>query len=210
MADCCSNSACEVEQLGRRQRTTLLWVLWINVVLFVVEGTAGILASSAALLADALDMLGDAFVYGVSLYAVSRGALWKARAAELKGWIMLLFGLGVLGQVLYKVLVPEVPHHPTMGAVGFLALAGNAVCLWLLWRHRAEDVNMRSVWLCSRNDIVANVSVLGAGAAVWALHAQWPDLVVGVAIAALFLKSAFGVLREAREERLQAGASARA
>jgi Co/Zn/Cd efflux system component len=207
MADCCANSACEIEKLRDRQRSTLLWVLWINAGLFLVEGTAGLLASSTALLADALDMLGDALVYGFSLYVVSRGALWKARAATLKGWIMLLFGVGVLAEALYKMLVPALPHAPTMGVIGALALAGNALCLWLLWRHRAEDINMRSVWLCSRNDIVANTAVLGAGAAVWALHSRWPDILVGLAIAGLFLSSAIHVLRAAAEERRAATAS---
>lgn len=201
MADCCTNSACEVEKLRERQRATLLWVLWINASLFVVEGTAGVLASSTALLADALDMLGDALVYAFSLYAVAQGALWKARAATFKGWIMLIFGLAVLGQAVYKMLVPELPHYPTMGVVGALVLAGNALCLWLLWRHRTEDVNMRSVWLCSRNDIIANVAVLGAAAAVMALGSRWPDILVGLAIAALFLSSAVHVLRDAAAER---------
>lgn len=201
MSDCCANTACEVEKLRERQRTTLLWVLWINAALFVIEGTAGLLASSTALLADALDMLGDALIYGFSLYVVARGALWKARAASLKGWIMLLFGLGVLGQAGYKMLVPELPHYPTIGVIGALALAGNALCLWLLWRHRAEDINMRSVWLCSRNDIVANIGVLGAGASVWALHSRWPDILVGIAIAGLFLSSSVHVLRAAARER---------
>ena len=201
MSDCCAASACEVEKLRDRQRSTLLLVLWINAGLFLIEGTAGLLASSTALLADALDMLGDALIYGFSLYVVSRGALWKARAAAAKGWIMLLFGVAVLGQAIHKMLVPELPHYPTMGVIGALALAGNAWCLWLLWRHRAEDINMRSVWLCSRNDIVANLAVLGAGAAVWLLHSRWPDIVVGLAIAALFLSSAIHVLREAARER---------
>jgi Co/Zn/Cd efflux system component len=98
-------------------------------------------------------------------------------------------------------LVPELPHYPTMGGVGALALAGNAVCLWLLWRHRTDDINMYSVWLCSRNDIVANLAVLGAGAAVWALHSRWPDILVGLAIAVLFLSSSVHVLREAAKER---------
>lgn len=207
MSDCCAASACEVEKLRDRQRSTLLLVLWINAGLFLIEGTAGVLASSTALLADALDMLGDALIYGFSLYVVSRNALWKARAAAAKGWIMLLFGVAVLGQAIHKMLVPELPHYPTMGVIGALALAGNAWCLWLLWRHRAEDINMRSVWLCSRNDIVANVAVLGAGTAVWLLHSRWPDIVVGLAIAALFLSSAIHVLREAARERQAAQSS---
>jgi cation diffusion facilitator family transporter len=201
MSDCCENSACTLEKLREGQRATLLWVLWINAALFVVEGTAGVLASSTALMADALDMLGDALVYGFSLYVVSRDALWKARAATFKGWIMLVFGLGVLAQAIHKMLVPEMPHAPTIGVIGTLALTANAVCLWLLWRHRAEDINMHSVWLCSRNDIVANLAVLGAGAAVWLLHSRWPDILVGLAIAALFLSSAVHVLRRAAQER---------
>jgi len=108
---------------------------------------------------------------------------------------MLLFGLGVLGQAVYKMLVTDMPHYPTMGAIGALALAGNAVCLWLLRRYRTEDINMHSVWLCSRNDIVDNLAVLDAGAAVWALHSRWPDILVGLAIAALFLSSSVQVLR---------------
>ena len=201
MSDCCAASACEIEKLRDRQRSTLLLVLWINAVLFVIEGAAGVLASSTALLADALDMLGDALIYGFSLYVVSGDALWKARAAALKGWVMLLFGVAVLGQAVYKVIVPELPYYPTMGVVGTLALVGNAWCLWLLWRHRFDDINMRSVWLCSRNDIVANVAVLGAGAAVWVLQSRWPDIIVGLAIAALFLSSSFYVLRAAARER---------
>jgi len=114
---------------------------------------------------------------------------------------MLLFGLGVLAQAIYKMLVSELPNAPTMGLVGALALASNAACLWLLWRHRTEDINMRSVWLCSRNDIVANLAVLGAGATAWALHSSWPDILVGLAIAVLFLSSSVQVLREAAKER---------
>jgi len=207
MSDCCTNSACDVEKLRDRQRSTLLWALWINTTLFIIEGTAGLLASSTALLADALDMLGDALIYGFSLYVVSRGALWKARAAVLKGWTMLSFGLGVLGEAVYTMLVLELPHYPTIGGVGALALAGNAVCLWLLWRHRTEDINMHSVWLCSRNDIVANLAVLGAGAAVWALHSRWPDILIGLAIAVLFLSSSVHVLREAAKEKRAAALS---
>ena len=115
---------------------------------------------------------------------------------------MFLFGLGVLGQAVYKMRVPELPHYPTMGLAGALAFSGNAVCLWLLWRHREEDINMHSVWLRSRNDIIANVAGLGAGAAVWALHSRWPDILVGLGIAVLFLSSAARVLcRAARERR---------
>lgn len=196
MRDCCTSAGCEVEKLRARQSRTLLVVLAINAVMFLVEITAGVLSGSTALLADSLDMLGDSLVYAFSLLVVARSVRWKAIAALAKGGIMGLFGLFVLGQAVYKVFHPETPTAVTIGAVGMLALAANAACFGLLWRHRAEDVNMRSVFLCSRNDIIANIAVLGAAFGVWASQSQWPDLVVGVAIAALFLQSAFGVIRD--------------
>jgi Co/Zn/Cd efflux system component len=197
MSDCCADTQCEIDKLRLRQRNVLVAVLAINAVLFLVESAAGLIASSTALVADSLDMLGDALVYGFSLYVVTRNDLWKARAASVKGWIMLGFGASVLAQALYKVVFPELPSFQIIEVIGLLALAANSVCLGLLWRHRADDVNMRSVWLCSRNDIIANVSVLFAGVCVWALSSQWPDVVVGIGIAALFLKSAVAVLRDA-------------
>jgi Co/Zn/Cd efflux system component len=143
-------------------------------------------------------MLGDTLVYGFSLYVVARGPLWQARAAVAKAAVMGLFGVFVLGQLAYKLLVPQLPAVATMGAVGALALIANGACFSVLWRHRAEDINMRSVWLCSRNDLIANVSVLLAALAVWATQSPWPDIVVGALICALFLRSAFLVAREAR------------
>ena len=201
MTDCCSNAAGELDKLVDRQRTTLVLVLCINAVLFVVEAGAGLMAGSAALVSDALDMLGDALIYGFSLYVVALGALWKVRAAMVKGWVMLGFGLGVLALAVYRMLAGDLPHHPTMGVAGALALVGNASCLGLLWRHRADDINMKSVWLCSRNDIIANLSVLGAAAGVWALQSKWPDFLVGVAIAILFMRSATTVLLESYAQR---------
>jgi Co/Zn/Cd efflux system component len=164
--------------------------------LFVVEAAAGLLANSTALLADSLDMLGDSFVYGFSLYVLWRSAAWKAKAALLKGGIMALFGAGVLVELIYKIISGIIPTAETMGIIGALVLFGNGVCFLLLYRHRFDDLNMRSTWLCSRNDIIANISVLVAAIGVKAFDASWPDILVGAAIAALFLKSAFTVLRE--------------
>ena len=194
MSDCCASAGCEVEKLRTRQFKTLVAVLLINAAMFVVEVTAGVLSGSTALLADSLDMLGDALVYGLSLFVVARSVRWKAASALAKGGIMALFGLFVLGQAIYKVIIPETPAAVTIGSVGILALVANGACLALLWRHRAEDVNMRSVFVCSRNDIIANVAVLGAAFGVWTSQTQWPDVIVGLAIAALFLRSAFGVI----------------
>ena len=200
MADCCNDKACEIEALHSRQSSVLKIVLGINAVMFVVELTAGLLASSVSLVADSLDMLGDALVYGFSLYVVARGARMKAISALFKGGIMAAFGLFVLGQAIYKIIVPQVPVFEAIGAIGLLALAANGLCLVLLWRHRADDINMKSVWLCSRNDIVANVSVLFAAFGVWLTGTGWPDILVGLTLAVLFLRSALFVLRAATTE----------
>ena len=197
MADCCDDKACEIEALRNRQSSTLKIVLGINAAMFIIELTVGLINGSVSLVADSLDMLGDALVYGFSIYVVARGARMKAKAALFKGGIMAAFGLFVLGQAVYKIVFPQVPIFEAIGAIGLLALAANSICFVLLWRHRADDINMSSVWLCSRNDIIANVSVLFAAVGVWLTRSGWPDILVGLALAALFLRSAFFVLRGA-------------
>jgi Co/Zn/Cd efflux system component len=200
MADCCSDKACDIEALRNRQSSTLKIVLGINAVMFIVELTAGLIGSSVSLVGDSLDMLGDALVYGFSIYVVARGARMKAKAALFKGGIMAAFGLFVLGQAVYKMLFPQIPVFEAIGAIGLLALVANSICFVLLWRHRSDDINMSSVWLCSRNDIIANVWVLFAAGGVWVTRSGWPDILVGLALAALFLRSALFVLREAITE----------
>jgi Co/Zn/Cd efflux system component len=197
MAGCCEDKACAVEALRARQSGTLKTVLGINAVMFIVELVAGLSAGSTALLSDALDNLGDALTYGASLYAVGRGPRAKARVAALKGFLILSAGVYVLGMVIYRLLVPGVPVFETMGAVSILALAANGACLGLLWKHRAEDINMSSVWECSRNDIASNISVFIAAGAVWITGSGWPDLAIGAVLAVLFLRSALRVLRAA-------------
>ncbi len=196
MSDCCNDKACEIEALKAKQSSTLKAVLGINATMFGVELVAGIAAGSVALVADSLDMLGDALVYGFSLYAVTRGLREKAISALLKGGIMAAFGLTVLIQAFFKALHPEAPVVELIGVIGAMALIANGSCLALLWRHRADDINMRSVWLCSRNDIIANVSVLVAAAGVWALDSAWPDILVGTALAILFFRSSVHVIRD--------------
>lgn len=197
MDSCCENKACALEALRERQGRTLKIVLAINAVMFVAELGSGLAARSTALMSDALDNLGDALTYGASLYAVPRGAEAKARVALFKGGLILLAGLFVLGQVVYRLAVPAQPIFETMGAVSLLAAAANGTCLALLWKHRREDVNMSSVWECSRNDIASNLAVFVAAGAVWLFDARWPDLVVGGLLSALFLRSALRVLRDA-------------
>jgi Co/Zn/Cd efflux system component len=191
---------CEVRvDVPERQRRLLWIVLSINAAMFLVELVAGIAARSTALLADSADMLGDAIVYGFSLYVVARGAVWQARAALLKGLIMAAFGAGVLAQVVTKLLHGLHPSAETMGVVGSLALAANTVCLVLLWRRRHDDVNMRSAWMCSLNDVAGNAGVIAAGAAVALTASGWPDLLVGLMIAGLFCASAASILRSAAD-----------
>lgn len=197
MASCCEDKSCEVASL-RESHGRVLWiVLGINALMFVVEATAGLLAHSTSLLADALDMLGDALVYGFSLFVLARSMRWQAGAALAKGGFMLAFGLAVLAEAAYKVFHPVMPGVETMGVVGTIALAANIVCFSLLYRHRADNLNMSSTWLCSRNDLIANVGVLVAAGAAYLLASRWPDIIVGCIIAALFLRSAFSVLRDA-------------
>jgi Co/Zn/Cd efflux system component len=206
MADCCNDKACEIEALRDRQSSVLKIVLGINASMFVTELTVGLLASSVSLIADSLDMLGDALVYGFSLYVVARGARMKAISALFKGSIMAVFCLFVSGQAIYRIIVPQVPVFEAIGLIGMLALAANSLCLALLWRHRSDDINMHSVWLCSRNDIVANVSVVFAALGVWLTGSGWPDILVGLALAVLFLRSALFVLRTATTELRAIGA----
>lgn len=200
MADCCEDKACAIEALQGRQSSTLKIVLAINAVMFVVELAAGLMASSTALLSDSLDNLGDALTYGLSLYAVSRGARHKALVALFKGGLILTAGLFVLGQVVYRMAVPALPIFETMGIISVLALVANGSCLALLWKHRAEDINMGSVWECSRNDIASNVAVFVAAGGVWLTRSAWPDLLLGLLLALLFLRSAASVLRSAITE----------
>ncbi|MHB9022384.1 MAG: cation diffusion facilitator family transporter [Halothiobacillus sp.] len=196
MASCCEDKSCEVSVL-RESHSRVLWiVLFINAAMFVLEGGAGLLAHSTSLLADALDMLGDALVYGFSLFVLARSIRWQAGAALVKGSFMLLLGLGVLAEAMYKILHPVMPSAEIMGVVGGIALVANLICFLLLFRHRADNLNMSSTWLCSRNDLIANVGVLTAAGVSYILTSRWPDIVVGVVIAGLFLSSAFNVIRQ--------------
>lgn len=199
MGDCCDNDTA-LNLVRGRQAGTLKSVLTINVVMFMVIVAAALYSMSSALLADALDNLGDALTYGLSLYAVSRGPATKARVALFKGGLIFLAACGVAGQIVYKLFVPTVPVFEVMGLFAVLGLAANALCLWLLSRHRHDDVNMSSVWECSRNDAVSNLAVLGAAGAVWLTASGWPDLIVALCLVVFLMRSALSVLSSARTE----------
>lgn len=199
MSGCCDDD-CAIEALRERQRGTLQIVLAINAVMFLVIAAAALYGRSTALLADSLDNLGDALTYGLSLYAVSRGAAVKAKVALFKGGLIFLAACAVVAQVVYRLFVPGVPLFEVMGAFSLAALAANSICLYLLWRHRHEDVNMSSVWECSRNDIAANLSVFAAAGAVWFTGSGWPDTVVALALAWLLMRSARRVTASALAE----------
>lgn len=191
---------------SRGFRRALWAVIAINAVMFGVEMTAGALAGSQALQADALDFLGDSLTYGISLLVLGRSLKVRATAALLKGASLAAMGLWVLGSTAWQVLVLGVPSAPVMGAVGLLALAANLTSVLLLMRYKEGDANVRSVWLCSRNDAIGNVAVMLAAGAVWLTGTAWPDLAVAALMASLFLWSALQILRQALAERRSAAA----
>ncbi|MBI3993726.1 MAG: cation transporter [Candidatus Lambdaproteobacteria bacterium] len=207
MDDCCQARAQEIEQAHGAFGRVLWVVLAINAAMFVAEFGAGLVARSTALMADSLDMFGDAGIYALSLYALHRSARWKAGAALAKSLLMAAFGLVVIGDVTLKIAHGVAPSAPMMGGFGLLALAANLTCALLLLRFRAGEINMRSTWLCSRTDVLANLGVLVAAGLVAATQSLWPDVAIGLLIAGVFLHSALGVFREALGQ-LGAGAEA--
>ncbi len=208
MDQCCEAKAEELVALRDSQRRVLAVVLVVNIAMFCVEFGAGVLSGSTALLADSLDMLGDSLVYGFTLYVLHRNLAWRARAALAKGVVMAAFGLGVLLESAIRLGVGVPPRVPLMVGTGALALIANAFCFFLLWRHRADDINLRSTWLCSRNDLIGNGAVLVAAVLVAWSESIWPDVIVGVGIAGLFLRTATSVLRESLTELGRARSSA--
>jgi Co/Zn/Cd efflux system component len=199
MSGCC-NDGCAIDVLRERQRGTLRIVLGVNAIMFLVIVLAAIYGKSTALLADSLDNLGDALTYGLSLYAVSRSTDVKAKVALFKGGLIFLAACTVIAHAVYKFFVPIVPIFEVMGAFSLLGLAANSLCLYLLWRHRHEDVNMSSVWECSRNDIASNLSVFVAAGAVWLTGSGWPDILVALGLAWLLLRSSIRVISSAMGE----------
>ena len=211
--DACSSPVLDPGAAGKRLaglRRVLWAALAVNAAMFVVEIVASWYAGSTALLADAIDFLADTAAYGITLFVVAASTRWKASAALAKGVGMALFGLWVLGETVRRALDPAVPDAAVMGGVGVLALAANVIVAAILFARRGDDLNMRSVWLCSRNDAIANLAVLAAAAGVYATATAWPDLIAGALIVGLELTAAWSIMRQAvgvlRAPRAPAGA----
>jgi Co/Zn/Cd efflux system component len=202
MSNCCEHRPHEAAFTGdsARYRRTLWLITVMNAAMFLIEMVAGATAGSMALKTDALDFAADAVTYGISLWAISQPPLWRARVAYGKGISLLALGSFVLGMTVWRIINQEQPEPLVMGVVGFLALATNVTAALLLRRYQAGDANVRSVWLCSRNDAIGNVAVMIAAALVAWLGSPWPDLAVAGIMGTLFLNSAVKIIRQSRHE----------
>jgi len=200
MAGCCGENT-KFEGLSADYKRRLWLVIALNATMFVVEMTAGHFAKSQALQADALDFLGDALTYGISLAVIGASIQVRTNAALAKGVSLLLMGLWVFGSTVYRIFYAGVPEAQIMGVIGLLALLTNLASVLLLVRYKDGDANVRSVWLCSRNDAIGNVAVMFAALGVWGTSSGWPDLAVAMIMAGLFLSSAVQIMRQALAER---------
>jgi len=197
MADCCENKGCAIDAMKIKQSKTLKIVLLINICLFALTATFGLVANSASLLTESLDDLGDAITYALSLYVVYKSDKAKAKVALFKGLLILVGALFVLSQVISHVINQSVPLFETMGMVAVIALLGNLTCLYLLTKHKEQDINMSSVWECSKNDILNNLAVIAAAVIVWITNVGWADVLVGFVLSVLLIKSSIKVIKSA-------------
>jgi Co/Zn/Cd efflux system component len=200
MAACGCDSGCSTTSTSPRFRKALWVALALNAVMFAVELSAGLHSGSVSLLADAIDFAGDAANYGISLAVLSMGLLWRSRAALVKGFTMAGYGVFVIGKTVFTLYSGTVPEPFTMGVVAVLALLVNGGVAAMLYAYRDGDANMRSVWICSRNDAIGNVAVMLAAAGVAGTSSNWPDLAVAAVMALLALSGGVSVIRQARQE----------
>ncbi|MDO8610473.1 MAG: cation diffusion facilitator family transporter [bacterium] len=197
MPDCCELDNKELDLEKKKElKQIFIVVLVINFVMFVTEFIGGIISSSNALLADSLDMLGDALVYGISLFVINRPSNIRAKASLIKGFLMLLLGSFVVYKSILKIITPTIPQAETITLLGIFALVANLVSFLLLMKRRKEDINIRSAWICSRNDVIANIAVIGAGTLVSFFNSAWPDILVGLGISVLIIQSSVQVIIE--------------
>ena len=206
MGSCCENN-CAFDALHNKQRGTLIKVLWINAFMFISIAVAAFYGQSTALLSDSLDNLGDALTYGLSIYAVSKSSSTKANVALFKGLLIFLAACVVIAQIIYRLTNPVIPSYEIMSIFSVAGLIANGLCLYLLWRHRHEDINMSSVFECSRNDIASNLSVILAAVGVWIFNSGLPDIIIAALLATLLLNSSARVIKGALSELKQASSS---
>lgn len=204
----CSCSAPEPKSPAPGFRKALWIALWVNLAMFVVEGIASLSSGSVSLMADAIDFFGDSANYILSLTVLSMGMLWRGRAAMVKGITMAVFGLVVWARAVWVVQAGITPEPLTMGAVGLLALAANVSVAAILFKFREGDSDMRSVWLCSRNDAISNIAVMVAALGVFGTGTAWPDLVVAAIMGTLAITAGISVVRHARSDIAEAKACA--
>jgi cation diffusion facilitator family transporter len=197
MSDCAS--ACEegLGQLAKNHQLVLGLALTINAGMFFTEAIYGWLSESRALFADSLDMLGDAILLGSSIFVVKRSEKCRTTVSLIKGLLMGVFSFFILASVIYRYLYPGLPEAFTMGIIGGLALTANLFCAFLIYRYRSDDINMKSVWLCTRNDVLANFGVLVAAWGVVFTNSFWPDLIAGTLISILIFRSSLKIIQEA-------------
>lgn len=197
-ANCCNDV--KFDGVDPAYKRVLFIVIAINAFMFLVEMPMGFVGQSQALKADALDFLGDTLTYAISLAVIGKTATLRAKVALLKGLSLAAMGIWVLSSTLYSVFYIQTPTAMIMGSVGFAALAANVISVLLLMRFKDGDANVRSVWLCSRNDAIGNIMVMVAASGVWLSGSGWPDLIVAGCMASLFLSGAFTIIRQARHE----------
>lgn len=200
MAGCCGGNT-NFDGMSAHYKRILWWVIAINGVMFIIEMSAGIGAQSQALQADALDFLGDTLTYGISLWVIGKSLTLRSNVALFKGYSLLLMALWVFGSTLYRFFVLGSPDAFTMGGIALLAFTANVISVLLLMRYKDGDANVRSVWLCSRNDAIGNLVVLVAASGVWFSGSAMPDLIVAFILASLFLSSAFQIIKQAKLEK---------
>ena len=205
MANCCGNDA-KFDGVSDDYKRRLWIVIAINAVMFTIEMIAGQYAESQALQADALDFLGDTLTYGISLAVIGASVRIRTNAALAKGISLMLMGAWVFGSTMYRVFYTGVPEAGIMGVIGLMALMANLASVFILMAYKDGDSNIRSVWLCSRNDAIGNIAVMIAALGVWGTTTGWPDLIVASIMAGLFLSSSVQIIRQALEERREENA----
>lgn len=199
MSDC----DCEIEIKNKEESKTLIILLSINAFMFFIEFIAGLIGESTALTADSLDMFADALVYAISLYAVGKSLLLKAKTAFLSGILQITLGIGVLSDIIRRFIIGSEPESAFMILVGLVALIANVICLILIAKHKDGDVNMRATWIFSKNDVIANVGVIIGGVIVYYSGSPLPDLIIGLIIAFIVTRGGVQIIKDARRTKKQ-------